>query len=46
MLNRCEHGIAYSEIEEINIALSRQKMALTPDNEVENIQAYVNTMLA
>ena len=49
MLNRCGHGIAYSLIKEINIALCLQKMALTPDNEVplpENIQAYVNTMLA
>ena len=49
MLNRCAHGIAYSQIEEISIALSLQKMALTPDNEVslpENTQAYVNTMLA
>ena len=48
MLNRCGHGIAYSQIEEINIGLCLQKMALTPDNEVpltENIQAYVNTML-
>ena len=43
------HGIAYSQIEEINITPRLQKMALTPDNKVplpENIQAYVNTMLA
>ena len=49
MLNRCGYGIAYSQIEKINIALCLQKFALTPDNEVplpENIQAYVNTMLA
>ena len=49
MLNRCGHGIAYSEIEEINMAPRLQKMALTPDNKVplpENVQAYVNTMLA
>ena len=49
MLNRCGHGIAYSLIKEINIALCLQKMALTPDNKVslsENIQAYVNAMLA
>ena len=49
MLNRCGHGIAYSQIEEISIALCLQKMALTPVNEVslpENIQGYVNTMLA
>ena len=49
MLNRCGNGIAYSPIKEINIALCLQKMALTPYNEVplsENIQAYVNAMLA
>ena len=49
VLNRCGHGIAYSQIEEINTALCLQKMALTLDNEVplpENIQAYVNTTLA
>ena len=49
MLNRCGRGIAYSQIEEINIAPRLQKMALTPDNEVplpENIQAFVNTLLA
>ena len=41
MLNRCGHGIAYSQAEaEINITLCLQKMAFTPDNEVplpENI---------
>ena len=49
MLNRCGHGVAYSQIEEINIALCLQKMALTPDHEVplpENIQTYVSIMLA
>ena len=49
MLNRCGHGIAYSQIEEINTALCLQKMALPPDYEVplpENIQSYVNTTLA
>ena len=49
MLNRCRHGTAYSQIEEIKTTLCVQKMALTPVNEVplpENIQAYVNTMLA
>ena len=49
MLNRCGHGIAYSQIEEMNTALCLQKMALTPYNEVplpENIQTYVNTTLA
>ena len=49
MLNRCWPWIAYSQIEEVNIALCLQKVALTPDNELplpENIKAYVNTMLA
>jgi len=42
MLSQCEHGIAYTQIEEINTALCLQKMALTPDNDVplpKNIQA-------
>ena len=49
MLNRCGHGIAYSQIEEINTALCLQKMALMPNNDVslpENIQPHVNTTLA
>jgi hypothetical protein len=49
MLNRCGHGIAYSQIEEMNTALCLQKMALTPDNAIplpENIQPYINTTLA
>lgn len=49
MLNRCGHGIAYSQIEEMNTALCLQKMALTPDNEIplpENIQPYISTTLA
>ena len=49
MLNRCGHGIAYSQIEEINVALCLQKMALTPDNDVplpENIQPHINTTFA
>ena len=49
MLNRCGLRIAYSQIEEVNIALCLQKMALTPENELplpENIKAYVNTLLA
>ena len=41
-VNRCGHGIAHSQIEEINTALCLQKMALTPDN----IQAHINTKLA
>ena len=48
MLNRCGHGIAYSQLEEINTALCLQKMASTseiplPDN---NIQPRVSTTLA
>ena len=48
MLNRCGHGITYSQIEEMNTALCLQKMALTPDNDVplpENIQPHINTTL-
>lgn len=33
MLNWCGHGIAYSQIEEINTVLCLQKMALVHDNE-------------
>ena len=42
MLSRCGHGIAYTQIEEINTALCLQKMAVTADNDVrlpKNIQA-------
>ena len=49
MLNRCGHGITYSQIEEINTALCLQKMALTPNDDVplpENIQPYIMTTLA
>ena len=31
-LNRCEHGIAYSQIKEMNTALCLQTMAMTPEN--------------
>ena len=49
MFNRCGHGIAYSQIEEINTTLCLQKMAMTPNFEIalpENIQLYINTTLA
>ena len=49
MLNRCGHGIAYSQIEEINTALCLQKMASTPNKDVplpEDIQPYIDTTLA
>ena len=44
MLSRCGHGIAYTQIEEINTVLCLQKMVLTSDNDVplnlpKNIQA-------
>lgn len=48
MINRCGHGIAYSQIE-MNTALCLQKMASTPDNNVplpENIQQHISTTLA
>ena len=49
LINRCGHGIAYSQIKEMNTALCLQKMAATPGNEVslpENIQPFVSTTLA
>ena len=49
LLNRCGHGIAYSQIEEINTALCMEKLAQTPDNDVplpESIQPHINTTLA
>lgn len=49
MLNRCGHGIAYSQLEEMNTALCLHKMASTTENEIplpENIQPYINTTLA
>ena len=48
MLNRCGHGIAYSQIEEMNTAICLQKMAMIPNFEIalpENIQPYINTTL-
>ncbi|KAK3751112.1 hypothetical protein QZH41_016239, partial [Actinostola sp. cb2023] len=49
ILNRCGHGVAYSQIEELNTALCLQKMAMTPENAVPlpgNIKPYNNTSLA
>ena len=49
LINPCGHGIAYFQIEEMNIALCLQKMAATPSNEVslpENIQPFVSTTQA
>ena len=49
ILNRCGHGVAYSQLEEINTALCLQKMSATPGNEVplpENIRPFVGTSLA
>ena len=48
-LNRCGHGIAYSQIEEINTALCQQKMASTPENGAplpDNIRPHISTSLA
>ena len=48
-ISRCGHGIAYSQLEEINTALCLQKLAVTPCNEVplpDNICPYINTTLA
>jgi len=47
MLNRCGHGIAYSQLEEINTALCLQKMASTSEIPLaDNIQPHVSTTLA
>ena len=47
MLNRCGHGIAYSQLEEINTALCLQKMASTIEIPLpDNIQPHVSTTLA
>ena len=49
ILNRCGHGVAYSQIEELNTALCRQKMAMTPENTVpfpDNIKPHISTSLA
>ena len=49
LINRCGHGIAHSQIEEINPVLCLRKMAATTGNEVslsENIQPFVSTTIA
>ncbi|KAL9977627.1 hypothetical protein ACROYT_G015055 [Oculina patagonica] len=49
ILNRFGHGVAYSQIEEMNTALCLHKMALTQENEIplpQNIQPFINTTLA
>ena len=47
MLNRCGHGIAYSQLEEINTDLCLQKMASTSEIQLpDNIQPHVSTTLA
>ena len=48
-LNRCGHGIVYSQIEEMNTALFLQKMASTPENGAplpDNIRPHISTSLA
>ena len=47
MLSRCGHGIAYSQLEEINTALCLQKMASSSEIPLpDNIQPHVSTTLA
>ncbi|CAH1248853.1 Hypp8457 [Branchiostoma lanceolatum] len=47
MLNRCGHGISYSQLEEINTALCLQKMEQNSEIPLpDNIQPYVSTTLA
>ena len=48
-LNRCGHGIVYSQIEEMNTALFLQKMVATPENGAplpNNIRPHISTSLA
>jgi len=48
MLNRCGHGISYSQIEEMNTALCLEKLAQTPGNDVplpESIRPHISTTL-
>ena len=48
ILNRCGHGIAYSQVEKINTVLCHQKLASKSNNDVrlpENIQPHINTTL-
>ena len=49
ILNRCVHGVAYSQIEELITALCMKKMAMTPENAVplpDNIKPYISISLA
>ena len=49
ILNGCGHGVAYSQIEELNTALCLQKMEMTPENTVpfpDNIKPHISTSLA
>ena len=49
ILNRCGHGLAYSQIEEFNTALCLQKKAMTPENAFpfpDNIKPHISTSLA
>ena len=47
MLNSCGHGIAYSQLEEINTALCLKKMTSTREIPLpDDIQPHVGTILA
>ena len=49
ILNRCGHGLAYSQIEEFNTAMCLQKKAMNPENTVpfpDNIKPHISTSLA
>ena len=49
IMNRCGHGVAYSQIEELNTALCLQKMEMNPENAVplpDNIKPYISTSFA
>ena len=49
IINRCGHGMSYSQIEEINTTLCLQRLASTPENSIPlpgNIKPYISTTLA
>lgn len=49
IINRCGHGMSYTQLEELNTALCLQKLSATPENTVplpESIKPYISTSLA
>ena len=49
IINRCGHGVSYSQIEELNTALCLKKLSATPESMIplpDNIKPHVSTSLA